>query len=542
MFAISDATLAAYKSQARNLTGYVSIRSTKTGTTTQLLPNRELVKFTIEKTSPTGKLFGFAVSQKITIEITGTTTAQKGFLIIPVIYPKDRSEYELTLPYFYVDTVEFNKVKNITTIVGYDYLHKLDSIAISKVAIVYPTTAQAYAEAVLRAAGGGAIDGFEGINHTINEAPNVSPTASCREVLAALAEFTGSICYVTYGNMIRFRAMESETVADTITPADYFDLTVGSEYVQLSLIGNINEFDSDVYYYGTAGFSQIFRENPFMYRDDAGAIVNAIGAKVIGVHLLQYNLQWRGCPAYELGDYLALQDKNGGTYYIRLLNETWTFDGGLRANSEWIETESESMDLAPKGVSSTIKNTMAKVDKINSEISLVVETVNSYDVKIEEIEGTVKTYDERISEIEVNTEGIELVVKSNEETIQRVDDLQYNVEELSKEVALAVTEDEVSIMLQQEVANNGVTSVTTTTGYTFGRDGLRINKSGTTLETTITEDGMRVTDAGEERLTANSEGVTANKFTANTYLSIQGNIIFTEYGSDRMGCFWIKEG
>lgn len=540
MYPITDAGLDAYKSPARQITAFVRYRSTASDELVYLNPDDKLVNFTVERTSPNGKLFGFAVSQKITIEAVGSITdAKKGTVLTTIIQPKDESGGMVVLPNFYVDTVEFNKVKNRTTIVGYDFLHKLDSVPIGDFEITYPTYARNYALDVVEPQGG--YCEFGGINHLIREAPNVSPTASARSVLAALAEFTGCICYVSYGNNIRFRPMKAADFVDVLTPDDYFDLSVGDEYVQLSLVGNINEFDSDIYYYGNQGFSHVLRENPFMYRDDAGEIINQLGEQVLNVHTIQYNLQWRGCPAYELGDYLILQDKEGTANYVRFFNETLTFDGGLKSTSEWIPGDGDSMDLQPNSISAALKNTTAKVDKINGEISLVVETVNSYDAKIEEIEGKVTTYDERISEIEVNTEGIDLIVKSNEETIERVDELQYNVEEISKEVALAVTEDEVSIMLQQEVANNGVTSVKTTTGYTFDRDGMRINKSDSTLETVITEDGMRITDAGEERLTANSEGVTANKFTANSFLSIQGNIMFTEYGSDRMGCFWIKE-
>jgi dipeptidyl aminopeptidase/acylaminoacyl peptidase len=293
-----------------------------------------------------------------------------------------------------------------------------------------------------------------------------------------------------------------------------------------------------------------------MYRDDAETIVNTLGRQVINVDTASYNIQWRGNPAIELGDYLILQDKEGNANYVRWFNENTTFNGGLSSSSEWIEDVKEDLDLPPKTIASTLKSTIAKVDKVNQEISLTVETVNEYCERIDtsldnmsqvldekqlEINETLKTYDSRISEVEVNTEGIELIVQSNQQTISRVDNLQYEVEELSKEVSMVVTEDEVAIMLAQEVANNGVTSVKTTTGYTFDRDGLRINKSTNALETVITENGMTVTDAGEVRLVADADGVTANKFTAESYLSIQGNIVFSEYGNDRMGCFWIKE-
>ena len=82
--------------------------------------------------------------------------------------------------------------------------------------------------------------------------------------------------------------------------------------------------------------------------------------------------------------------------------------------------------------------------------------------------------------------------------------------------------------------------VTTTTGFTFNQDGLTISKSNVDITTDISEDGMRVSKAGQVVLTADNNGVEALNLHATTYLIIGENSRFEDYDNgSRTGCFWI---
>lgn len=524
MYPIGDAGLDAYKSPARQITASIRYRSSVNNELVYLNPEDNLVNFTVERTSPTGKLFGFAVSQKITIEAVGSVTnLKKGTALTTTIQPKEVSDGMVVLPTFYVDTVEFNKVQNRTSIVGYDFLHKLDSIPIGEIEITYPTYALNYALDVVEPYGG--YCEFEGLNHLIREAPNLGGSESARSVLTALAEFTGCICYVSYGNNIRFRPMKGEDFVDVLTADDYFDLTVGDEIVQLTMIGSVNEFDQDRYYYGDVGFTQVMRENPFFYnRTDTQSVIDQIANRVLSVQNVPYKLDWRGCPAYELGDLLILQDKDGNANYVRFFNETLIYDGGLKSKSEWESGESDSMDLNPQSVSSNFKQTIAKVDKINQEITLLAEKVENSDV------GALT---EEMASIKLTTDSITAQVSKLEEDI---DACEQNIESVSAQMS----SDNLSIIVRNEVNKLDIETdhVVTETGFTFDKDGMKITKTGNPISTTITENGMYVNDTGVDVLVANSAGVEADRLTAKTYLAIQDKVIFSEYGS-RFGCFWI---
>lgn len=83
-----------------------------------------------------------------------------------------------------------------------------------------------------------------------------------------------------------------------------------------------------------------------------------------------------------------------------------------------------------------------------------------------------------------------------------------------------------------------IDSVTTSTGFTFDADGLKVEKSGSEMSTQITEDGMKVYRNDEEMLTANNQGVNAVNLHATTYLIVGYNSRFEDMGN-RTGCFWI---
>lgn len=522
MFEISDAYLDAYKAPSRRVIGSVNCE-TDSGVIS-ITPENDLVSFTIEKTAPKGKLFGFAISQKIIIEALGILdTIRKGNKLIPSIGLVGFEDEVISLPYFYVDTIEFNKVKNTTTITGYDILYKANSINVGKVPFSYPLYAAAYARQLIGHLGGYAI--FEGIDYVMKTAPNLSGTETIHSALTSFAEFTGTICYVTDGNNVRFRSLSAD-FTDVILPDEYFDLSIG-EVTHLTKVSYVAELDPDdnVSYGNDGNFSQVIWNNPyFVTRDTTSEVLNEIANKVIGLMSTDYKLEWRGCPAYELGDLVILQEKDGSAQYVLYLNETLEYNGGLKAASEWEAGESENAETPPTTISQTIKNTYAKVDKINQEIILAVETVEGYE--------------ERLSKVELNSTDVTITVEKKVNPVdEKLDSLTDTVNTLTKKVSQTMTSEELSIQIQEEL-NDGIDSVTTSTGFVFDANGLNISKTGTAVTTTITEDGMEVFNAGVSMLKADQSGVNANMLKANTYLIIGDTVKFEKYGG-RMGCFWV---
>ncbi len=115
------------------------------------------------------------------------------------------------------------------------------------------------------------------------------------------------------------------------------------------------------------------------------------------------------------------------------------------------------------------------------------------------------------------------------------------VNELANKVAVTMTSEQVNIAIQNEMGK-GASKVVTNTGYTFGEEGLTVEKSNSEMKTQITEDGMAVYKNGLEVLRANNQGVDAVDLRAKTYLIVGRNSRFEDMpDGNRTGCFWIGE-
>lgn len=497
-----------FKQPARQVYGQIKVRYG--GEDLALFtPDTNLVSFSIEKTAPNGKVFGFAISQKITVEVLGIIdTVQKGYGLLPTLGIRDGESVEL--PYFYVDSIEINKVNQTTKIVGYDIIGKNENYAWLR---YNSGTQSGYLTDIttwFKLSGTQVTIDPTCVNTTIalgTYGPNIANSETVHSVMTQAAEALGAVCYATTGNNIRFRRLTTDVV-DTLTPSDYFDFSTG-ETITLTLVGSTNGLE-DQYTYGYTGDgrSQILYENGFVTATQSTIkpMVDNLGEALVGETRTAYKLEWRGCPAYEIGDYLAIQEKDGEVKHIYYYGETLTYNGGLRAVSEWEVIEGDKINAKPTTLSAALTQTYARVDRAANEVTIMASKV-----------------DEAVEDVAT------LKITTNE--------ISASVSSLENAVETRLSDESLTILV-----NNKVSSVQTTTGFTFDANGMNITKSGASTSTQITENGMTVSDVhGNSLLTANSSGVDAKDLKATTYLFIGEVSRFENYvdeeGSTRTACF-----
>lgn len=117
------------------------------------------------------------------------------------------------------------------------------------------------------------------------------------------------------------------------------------------------------------------------------------------------------------------------------------------------------------------------------------------------------------------------------------------VDKLTESVtALQQNSESVNISVQK-ILNEGVSTVKTTTGYTFDADGLRIAKTGYEITNLLDNTGMYVTRSGEPMLQANADGVIATDVSVRNYLVMGTHARFEDFAdaddSARTACYWI---
>lgn len=141
--------------------------------------------------------------------------------------------------------------------------------------------------------------------------------------------------------------------------------------------------------------------------------------------------------------------------------------------------------------------------------------------------------DGRVTRLQVDVDGIQSEVSRQQESLDGIKESIASVQQ---------TADGLSVEIRT-IQENGVSKVTTRTGYSFGEDGLQIKRSGQDIESLLTEKGLYVKRSGEVLLQADSNGVAAADVSVRNYLIIGSHARLEDYNdgtdSKRTACFWI---
>ena len=492
-----------------------------------------LISLTVERAGEDSKFFGFGICHKLNLKILdkdrsiSISTANN----IRLMYKHSPDSYlYYCTPRFYVTDVYRDENTNELSITGYDVIYKQAAAHTVDELGLESYNMEQFVEAIATMLGA---TGVSNLNFTFDsylypKGANFEGTESLRDALNAVAEATQSIYYMDYANYLCFRRLSNSSVVDfTIYKKDYIDLDT-SENRRLSTITHATELgDNITATTGVSGTTQYIRNNPFWdLREDIATLVDNAITNVGGLTINQFQCEWRGIPDLQVGDKIALETKDGNLVYSYILNDTLTFDGTLKQETQWhYEVDESETEANATSIGDAIKQTFAKVDKVNKQIDLVASeaTANS----------------EKIAALQFNTSSIIASVSDIQQTTdEAITNINGDMETLTNRVNATMTAEDVTLEIQKEL-NNGVDKVTTSTGFTFNEEGLTVSKTDSEMKTTVTEDGMVVYRNEEAVLTANNVGVDAVNLSASTYLIIGKNSRFEDYADNRTGCFWV---
>lgn len=491
----------------------------------------ELLEFTIDRLGEESKFFGFGVVQKINVKLRDkdrVINIDNSIPITAAIKVGDMSYW--VFPNFKITEVNRDENTNQLSITGYDGLYKATAHTFSELALTPPYTIRDVVVACGELLGVN-YSWCEGDAFTTSypEGANLEGSETIKDVLDAIAQATQTVYYINPSGALAFRQLDKSHTPDFIIDKNkYFTLTSGDNRRLTSIVSATELGDNYSASTGLVGTTQYVRNNPFWdMRNDIATLLQAAIDRIGNISINQFDCSWRGDFRTEVGDCIGLITKDNDLVYSYLLNDTITYDGSLTQKTKWSFTDNEAETAAnPITLGEALKQTYAKVDKVNKEIELVVSDTNENR--------------ELISSIQLDTNSISAsVVDIERKVAEGFEDVNTDIEELTKKVNAQITAEDLEITIEQKL-NDGINSVTTTTGYTFNEDGLTVSKTDSEMTTTITEDGMTVYKNDEAMLEANNTGVYATNLHARTYLIIGLNSRFEDYDNNsRTGCFWI---
>lgn len=469
----------------------------------------DLISFKIDRAGDENKFFGFGIIQKINIKLIDTNrekniTTNNYFKIY---YNIDGIEFKAH-PTFYTTEVHRDENTNELSITAYDILYQASKHTVEELIPHLPEDTYNpvfYLQAA--AAVLGAEWSISNIRDTgwidISKQPNYEGVETLKDFFDDMAELSATIYFVNCEDKIQY-TMLRENNSIILDKNNYIDLDSKTNR-RLAAIIHATELGENIGTVEISGSTQYIRDNPFLEvldGEEVATILNNTIEIMGGLTINQFTCSWRGNPLTEPGDALWIFTKDDNDVYSYLINDVIEYNGTYKQKTQWNYTN-EDIDESynnPTTLGEALKQTFAKVDKVNHQIDLVVRTV----------------------------------AENDEAANGRMD-------EIEKEVALKLTQDDVKIEITSAIDN--IKGITTTTGYKFDEDGLTISKSDTDITTTITENGMKVSQGSNEKLVANADGVKAKDLKATTYLIIGNNSRFEDYttadGKSRTACFWI---
>lgn len=198
--------------------------------------------------------------------------------------------------------------------------------------------------------------------------PNYSVTKvdgyTCREMLSYIASLCGGNALITREG--KFTIKTSQSVDYSIIPENHFGLTTEEVSYKLGKITCLVDEETELSK-GATGIDsmELSFENPLMTE----SIMNDLYNQLNGFTYLGYQAKWQGDLSLDPYDLITIQDKNGTSYEVPILNQKFTYTGGLTSE---ISAKGESKN---KNSFSSSGPTANKVNRMVTEQAVIKEAL-----------------------------------------------------------------------------------------------------------------------------------------------------------------------
>lgn len=522
-----------WNSPVRHVIALVELYEGSTLVATYSSRNR-IKNLQIQRVGNEKKFFGFGVCQRLNLRLIDTNR-ELNITTDHTLKVYFYVQYKLSpCPTFKVSEVRRDENTNELSITAYDLLYEASHHYFNEVNITTPYTMENVADKCAEVAGAENYVVIKGFDESYNplttvqyDSPaNLEGTETLREVFDDIAEATQSIYYVDQFDRITFKKpdMDGNPVL-TINKSDYFTLDSKTNRRLSDICSTTSLGDNVITESGSIGTTQYVRDNAFwaLREDIVDLLNNAIGA-VCGFTINQFDVKWRGNPAVEIGDKIAIVTKNDETVYAYVYDDTIEYNGQLLQTTKWSYSEAEESAANPVSLGDALKMTYAKVDKVNKQVEIMAKDM-------EEATQISAEWKLTTNQITAQVQSLGNVAETNSKLIKNFSSkLDQTAQNLRYEI-------------KQEVYDSvagGSSKVVTSTGFTFDEEGLTISKSNSEMSTQITEDGLTVYRNNDEMLIADNEGIYAANLNATTFFIMGDCSRFEDYKNrTRTACFWI---
>lgn len=396
MLATTSAYNSAISASVRRIKAKVELYNGSTLVATYTQADK-VISFDIQRVGEDGKFFGFGICHRLNVHLIDVhreldiSTANTIKISLGAELPDGTTEYKI-YPTFQVSEVHRDENTNELSVTAYDAIYKASEHTVSELALTKPYTIKQFVAACASVLGVSAIGHTNFILSYPNGA-NFDGTETLREALDDVAEATQTIYFLDANNKLCFKQLDkSGNAVISIDKSKYMTLKSGVGH-RLQTICMCTELGDNVSESTTlVGSTQYVRDNAFWeLRDDIAALVHNAITTIGNISIDVFDCTWRGNPALEVGDKIALTTKDNKALTAYLLNDTIKYDGSLSEKTQWkYDANSTETESNPTSLGDAIKQTYARVDKQEKQITLLASEMNS---QTQAIKKTVKQVD-----------------------------------------------------------------------------------------------------------------------------------------------------
>ncbi|WP_195972031.1 hypothetical protein [Enterococcus gallinarum] len=198
-----------------------------------------------------------------------------------------------------------------------------------------------------------------------------------RQMLGYISQYVAG--YIKFS---KYDVLQLKSGSDTVKIINtdlYYSKGLSKNDLKYKISGLTNSpaGDSSSITVGSTTGNQLEIDNPFISKADLQDIFSLLSS----IEYYPFNIEWRGIPSIEAGDWMIVEDIEGNQYKIPNLKYTLSYNGGLRATSS---AEAEAVasataaykskaDSGVKAVAAqvaSVKNEMIDKEKIIEQINL----------------------------------------------------------------------------------------------------------------------------------------------------------------------------
>jgi hypothetical protein len=403
------------------------------------------------------KFIGTTVAKKITVEMfnDGKYDLENKEISVKTGIEIDGNIEYVPMGTFIIEKPTTEEVSTNAQFIGYDYMVKFNSTYIDRV--IYPIeTIKLLQDLCSQVGVECGITEFTNSNYMILGNPFTN-NEDCKTVLSSIAQLAGGFAYIGRDNKLYIKTLETTekllrvkdvhfmSTADfnntivntTVNSSDiadekidgnhYFEFSknnkfgkVNSLILRLSQVEGENTVIQDDESITQNGLTEItIEDNYFLTNDEERKkVIPELWEKLKGLEYLPFEIKDYGFPYLDVGDMICIKDTDDNDFISYVFNYTFEYNGCYSGNLKTEAlTKTQTALKNTNNIKTKFKNVEYKVNKIEGEISSIIE---------QQIDN-----EHKLTEARQDIDGFTQKVYTKDEVTKKVNELKQTIDNIT---------------------------------------------------------------------------------------------------------------